>query len=285
MSGPAAGAFRAGVAEVLAGFDEGRPPAADWVLARKYGPLRVELLRCPGGSPGGSPGGHRRGPLPWAGGPWQRAEPGAEVVAEDGYAGVPLLDVEGDLLGVLALEGIGAGAQGARAVAAAEQVQVALTARRIQEAADRSEDGRPLDHEMEPVSHLGGAAYWSRLLGAEDARCRELEHPATIVLVAARARHGEGWLASGVAALRRTSRERDYLARPVPDVIALLAVECSSEGAEAATARLRSALLDEGVAPVTGTASRSPGEPLIETTARAYDLLRLARSDPGPLTI
>jgi hypothetical protein len=281
VTGPG-GAFLPAVVEVLSGFDEGRPPAADWVLARRFGALHVELLRFPGGR---APGERGRTPLPWAAGPWRRAEAGVDLVTEDGYSAVPLHDVEGELLGVLAMEGIGAGSQGPRVLAAGEQVQVALTAHRIQEAAARGQDGRPLDHEIEPESHLGGAAYWSRLLDAENARCMELEHPATVVLVTARARHGDGWLAPGVAAMRRTSRGRDFLARPVPDVVSLLAVECAIEGSDAATARLRAALLEEGIAPVTGTASRSPGEPLIETTARAYDALRLARADPGPLVI
>jgi hypothetical protein len=190
----------------------------------------------------------------------------------DPHRGRVLLDLDGSPFATLLLLGP-AGAPVTEVIASADALEQALIDARRQEVADRTEGAVLTDGELDLPSGLGGTVYWRRVLAAEAARCDDLEHPASILLLRPYERGGEEWLAPTVAALRRSCRSLDLLARVDTGVLGVLAIECPATAAPLIAGRLKTTLLEEGVAVVIGTASREPGQPLGSTLLEAWKVL------------
>lgn len=113
---------------------------------------------------------------------------------------------------------------------------------------------------------------WNQMLQAEEQRCRSLGHPAGVVVIdldglkevndsLGHAR-GDELIVRAARGLSRATRAQDVLARVGGDEFAVLAMDCSSEGAEALRQRLEQSLRQEGVKASLGLALRNPGRDL-----------------------
>ncbi|MHB8451370.1 MAG: hypothetical protein ACYDAQ_13105 [Mycobacteriales bacterium] len=235
-----------------------------WVVARHAGPAWVPLVSAPVVPvlPEDLPQGLRLDP---GGAPLVADAASLGLPPELGwrtFAAVALTDAEGSVLASLALlaeDGVAA-LHWVPAVlaAAALPLTAALRAHRTAEAAERTGSALLAEAELDLDCGLGGASYWARVLAEEEARCRALAHPGSVLLLRPVRRSGDGWLPIAARGVRRTCRAADVAARVSADTLGVLAVECPPGPARGLRARLKAGLLEEGLAVDVGVGTRLP---------------------------
>jgi diguanylate cyclase (GGDEF)-like protein len=132
---------------------------------------------------------------------------------------------------------------------------------------------------FDPLTGVGNRRHWSRLLEAEDSRCRRHGLPAAVIVadldalkeVNDRYGHaaGDDVLRRAGAILKDVSRGHDAVARLGGDEFAVLAVGCGHADAEALAHRLRAALDEAGIPASVGFAGRHPAGGLPHAWRRA----------------
>jgi hypothetical protein len=200
--------------------------------------------------------------------------PGVPVRLGPDWALASVGDRDGAVFGAIVVRGEPVDGLAGLLVSATAALEEELHLVRSEEHEERLRDREPADAETDLESGTGTPGYWRRCLLAEEGRSRLLEHPATVLLTAPVARTGAGWLGPCVSALRKSSRSVDVLARPEPDLVALLAVECPEAASGALAERLRASLLEAGVAVGCGAASRAVGGGLAELVEVARKRMR-----------
>lgn len=120
---------------------------------------------------------------------------------------------------------------------------------------------------------------WTRLLAAEENRCRRYGHPASVIAIdlddlktvndSQGHFAGDELLARAAAVMTEVKREQDLVARVGGDEFALLVVECDRAGADVFVNRLRGALAAAGIRASLGSAMRVPSEGLQRTWEEA----------------
>jgi len=130
-----------------------------------------------------------------------------------------------------------------------------------------------------PLTALFNRRGWTRLLAAEESRCRRYGHPAGVIVVdlddlksindSLGHFAGDELLARAAAAMTEVKREQDLVARVGGDEFAVLAVECDRAGTDVLVNRLRAAFEAAGVRASFGSAMRVPSQGLQSAWAEA----------------
>lgn len=200
------------------------------------------------------------------------------------YAGVPLTDSDGKLLGTLSafdpapqpdavaeeLPTIEIVGRMLGRVLESDRRNVALASRA------RSAEDQAL---ADPLTGLYNRRGWARRLAAEDSRCLRYVSPACVLAVdidglkkindtrghAA----GDDVLLRAADAMRVALRDQDVLARVGGDEFLVLGVACDRAGARSLSQRIAQALDQAGVPASVGLAQHDPEVSLAETAERA----------------
>ena len=201
-----------------------------------------------------------------------------------GYAGVPLLGDDGELLGTLC--GFSGREEVAAICAAGAMVQplgrllsATISAQRAAAEAEARLAAMRRLAEADALTTVRNRRGWQADLGREDERCARYGASAGVLVLdldelksvndlrghAA----GDRLLCAAAEILRYVCRPTDVVARTGGDEFAVLAVEVDETAMHALVARLRHGLAAAGVAASVGAATREPHETLIDTWIRA----------------
>ena len=200
------------------------------------------------------------------------------------YAGVPLLDTRGVLLGTLcafdpepqpdavtdALPTIALVGRMLSHVIQSEQLRA--------EASDRARDAEA-QALADPLTGLYNRRGWARRLATEESRTLRYEHPACVLAVDIdglkqvndRQGHaaGDAVLHRAAEAMRGALRDQDLVARVGGDEFLILGVACEPDGARGVRDRVTAALAEADVRASVGLARHRPDETLAATAERA----------------
>lgn len=216
--------------------------------------------------------------------PAYAAAPIARQLKIGAYMGVPLRRPGGDLFGTLCaidpeaqpesimkeqdlLDMLG----GLLSALLHTELDAARQARRVERAeAEAHTDG---------LTGLYNRRGWSRLLDAEEERCRRYGHPAAVIVVdlddLKEVNDSEGHFAGdelikrAAGVMAAVKRAHDVVARVGGDEFTLLAIECDRAGADALAERLRTAFREGGIRASLGCSNRVPSDGLDRAWERA----------------
>lgn len=201
-----------------------------------------------------------------------------------GYAGVPLLDDRGELLGTLCGFSGREDTPEIGAARATMQLFGSLLSSIMSAHRDAAEAGRRLAAmrrlaEADALTGVRNRRGWQAGLEREDERCARYGASAGVIVldldqlksINDLRGHAAGDVLLGNTAeiLQHVCRPSDVVARTGGDEFAVLAVEADATAMHALATRLRHSLDTAGVAASVGTATREPDETLTDTWTRA----------------
>lgn len=198
--------------------------------------------------------------------------------------GLPLVDADGKLFGILCALGDGvagpcdAPARAALDYAASMLVAVVRTELTLEEATRRTERAQA-DALVDPLTGLHNRRAWDQLLATEDQRCKRHGYDAVVFVVDLdglkttndRFGHekGDELIKNAATALERCVRRTDVVARVGGDEFSILAVKCDANAAARIREHIESTLLRANAPATVGFAVRSEAGELFEAWRQA----------------
>lgn len=198
--------------------------------------------------------------------------------------GVPLVDIDGNLFGILcafgernAVERV-ANARGLLDYAVSMLGAVVRTELTLEEATRRTERAQA-DALVDPLTGLHNRRAWDQLLATEDQRCNRHGYDAVVFVIdldglkAVNDRFGhekgDELIKNAATALERCVRRTDVVARVGGDEFSILAVKCDANAAARIREHIESTLLRANASATVGFSVRSEAGDLFEAWRQA----------------